>query len=137
MDFEKLREHRNRLNAFANLIGLRITQISEGASLVELPVTENHLNPIGSIHGGCLATVADVAAGAAASSYGYQVTTLDSNLHYLRPGLDVTCLYGKAKELKHGKRIMVYQVTIEDQKGTVLTEGIFTYMSLEKKILTP
>ena len=135
MDFERLKEHRNHLNAFANYIGLHITQLGEGSARAEMPVTKDLLNPSGAVHGGCLATMADVVGGAAASSYGYQVTTLDGNLHYLRAGLDVTCLYGKARELKHGKRILVYEVSVEDQNGTVLAEGIFTYMSMGKKIL--
>ena len=136
MDFEKLKEHRNQTNVFAHFIGLRITQIQQGTAQVELPITQNHLNPIGSVHGGCLATIADVVGGAAASSYGYQVTTLDSNLHYLRAGLNAACLYGKARELKHGKRIMVYEISIEDQDGTVLVEGIFTYMTLNQPIFS-
>ena len=70
MDFERLKEHRNHLNAFANYIGLHITQLGEGSARAEMPVTKDHLNPIGSVHGGCLATMADVVGGAAASSYG-------------------------------------------------------------------
>lgn len=135
MDYTKLKQYRNRLNAFANLIGLSITEIGEGAAKTELPVTANHLNPVGSVHGGCLATIADVTGGAAASSCGWQVTTLDCSLHYLRPGLNTTCLYGEARELKRGKRILVYDVTIRDQDGTVLAEGIYTYMSLNRKAM--
>lgn len=135
VDYARLLERRNELNAFGHLIGLRITRISQGYAEVEMPITKDHLNPIGSVHGGCLATAADVVGGSAASSYGFQVTTLDGTLHYLRPGLNATCIYGKARELKHGKRISVYEISIEDQKGAVLTEGIFTYMSLGKPIL--
>ena len=71
MDFEKLKEYRNRQNAFANFIGLAITEIRPGAAVTEMEITENHMNPIGSVHGGCLATMADVTGGAAASSYGW------------------------------------------------------------------
>ena len=134
MDYERLRVCRNRQNAFANMIGLTITEIGQGSATVKLPITPDHLNPTGTVHGGCLATVADVAAGAAASSYGRQVTTVDGSLHYLRAGLNTTCLYGHAKELKHGKRLSVFEITIQDQDGRVLTEGIFTYMHLDGEI---
>lgn len=134
MDFEKLREYRNRQNAFANFIGLTVTEIRPVAAKTEMPVTENHMNPIGSVHGGCLSTMADVTGGAAACSYGLQITTLDCSLHYLRPGLGATCLYGEARELKRGKRVLVYDVSIRDQRGTVLAEGIYSYMSLDSQI---
>ncbi len=134
MDFEKLKEYRNRQNAFANFIGLAITEIRPGAAVTEMEITENHMNPIGSVHGGCLATMADVTGGAAASSYGWQVTTLDCSLHYLRPGLHVTRLRGEARELKRGKHVLVYDVSILDQRGTVLAEGIYSYMTMDRRI---
>jgi acyl-CoA thioesterase len=133
MDFDRLKQIRNRQNAFANMIGLSVTEIGHGTAKTEMPITPDHLNPMGSVHGGCQSTMADVTGGAAAVSHGRQVTTLDGTLHYLRPGLDVTCLYGEARELKYGKRISVYEITISDQNGKVLSEGIYTYMSLEEK----
>mgnify|MGYP001623040509 CR=1 FL=1 len=134
MDYIKLRDYRNSQNAFANYIGLSITEIRPGSASTKMPVTGHHMNPIGSVHGGCLSTMADVTGGAAASSYGWQVTTLDCDLHYLRPGLDVSCLYGEARELKRGKRVLVYEVSVRDQRGTVLAEGIYSYMALQKRI---
>lgn len=134
MNYEKIIKYRNDSNAFANMVNSYITELDTGYAKAEMTITEKHLNPVGSVHGGCLYTIADIACGAAASSHGYQVTTLDSNFHYLRPGLGTTHLYAEARELKYGKRVMVYQVTIKDQNDTVLTEGIFTFMSLGKKL---
>ena len=134
MDYEKIIKYRNDNNAFAKLIGLKITKLSEGYAETELEVTPELKNPINSVHGGVLFTVADVTGGGAAASHGRQATTIDGSFHYLRPGLNTTKLIGKAREMKAGKNILVYDISVEDQDGIVLAEGIFSFMALDKPI---
>lgn len=134
MDFEKLKNFRNFGNAFAKTMNLTVTDIQLGYAEAAMPVTEHSMNPIGSVHGGCLYTIADVAGGAAACSHGYLVTTLDADFHYLRPGIGSTRLTAVAREIKAGKRVLVYDISVMDQDGTVLAQGIFSYMSLGKEV---
>ena len=63
MDYEKLCRIRNEQNAFGNLVGVKIVEIREGYARAELEVTPELSNPIGSLHGGCLFTMADVTGG--------------------------------------------------------------------------
>ena len=63
MDYEKLRELRNEQNVFGDLAGVRIVEIREGYARTELEVRPELLNPIGSLHGGCLFTMADITGG--------------------------------------------------------------------------
>lgn len=133
MDFEKLKEYRNRNNAFAMELNMEITEISKGYAETKMPCGPGIMNPIGSVHGGCIFTLADITGGAAASSYGEAVTTANADIHYLRPGIKCGILKGVARELKHGKRMMVYQVEILDDNDQVLAECIFTYVPIGKK----
>ncbi len=48
MDYEKLRELRNKQNRFGDLAGVRIVEIREGYARTELEVKPEFLNPIGS-----------------------------------------------------------------------------------------
>ena len=66
LNYQEIMEVRNQTNAFARSIGLGLTFLEEGHAVTEMDITENQLNPIGSVHGGCLYTAADVAAGGAA-----------------------------------------------------------------------
>lgn len=134
MDYEQLKKVRQARNNFCNNLGLVILEIGQGTSKSMLPIKKMHMNPVGSVHGGCLFTLADTTAGSAASSYGIQVTTLDSTIHFLRPGLDTACLYAEATEIKHGKRVSVYNVEVTDEKGLLLAQASFTYASLGKPI---
>ncbi len=80
-------------------------------------------------------TLADTTAGSAASSHGIQVTTLDSTIHFLRPGMNTAYLYAEAKEIKHGKRVSVYSVDVTDDKDSLLATATFTFASLGKPII--
>lgn len=134
MDFEKLKDFRNRRNEFGKFLGIVITDIQTGRAEVAMEIHESMKNPIGSVHGGCLFTIADTAGGAAASSYGYHITTVDSSFYYLRAGLGTQSLKADAEVIKHGKRMTVVRVSVADQDGVVLAEGLFNYMSLGKEI---
>ena len=130
-DLKAIRQSRNAKNAFARHSGIEIAEILTGEAAVRMTVTPDHLNPVDSIHGGCLYTIADVAAGSAASSYGGAVTTLEGSLHFLRPGLNCRELTGYAKVIKGGKRVMVIDVSVTDEGGRELAAGTFTYMNLQ------
>ena len=80
MDYEKIRKLRNDHNYFARMFGLEVTRIEEGRAESRVRVTDQLYNPIGSIHGGCLYTIADVTCGAAVASYGIKATTMQSSM---------------------------------------------------------
>ena len=123
IDYQKIMETRNASNAFANLIGLKITEISDGHCTCEMDITDDMKNPIQSVHGGVLFTIADVTGGGAAASHGFDITTVDSSFHYLRPGIGTTKLTATARELKAGRNLLVYDVSVADQNNTVLAKG--------------
>ncbi len=132
MDFEELLKRRNSKNSFGRLAGVKGLEIGDGWSRAMAEVTENSMNPVGSIHGGLLMTLADVACGGAASSRGNTVVTVNSNFHFLRRGTEnMTALYAEARECKRGRRLLVFNVTVSDQEGTELVQGTVTYMILD------
>lgn len=137
MNFEQVRQLQNHNSPFDTFIGTRITDIAEGYARAELPLQKEHYNSIGSVHGGCLFSLADAVAGAAAMSTGYNATTMDASFYFMRPAIGKTRLIAEAREMKRGHRVFVYRVTIRDQDGNLLSEGIFSYMSLGSRIELP
>lgn len=134
-DYKALMKYRNDHNYFAKAFGLMVTRISEGEAESRVKVTGQLYNPINSIHGGCLYTIADVTCGAAVASYGMMATTMQSSMSYLRPGMNCMELIGRAKVIKHGKNISVVNVDIMDQDEVVLAQGVFQFMSLGREIV--
>lgn len=131
-DFVKMLEERNEKNNFGNLLGIKVVSIREGEAVAEMEIKEFMQNPIGSIHGGCIFTLADIATGSASVSYGQPATTQSYNIHYLRPVFENTQkLTASAKVLKRGKRGIVIEVMIEDDEKRLIAAGMATHMPLD------
>lgn len=134
IDFHKLVQYRNERNPFSVGAGVEIIEIKEGYAKAVLRVDERKVNPIGSVHGGCLFTLADTTAGSAATSHGVWMTTLDADIHFMRPALHQKKIYAEANEIKRGANISLYSVSITDEKGAELVHATFTFASLHKPI---
>ncbi|KAK1727646.1 hypothetical protein CaCOL14_004982 [Colletotrichum acutatum] len=66
--------------------GLKLTHASKGLIIARLPVTANHLNSSGSIHGSVSATIVDWAGGLAIAAWDLREATgvsVDINISYL------------------------------------------------------
>lgn len=134
MDFEKLMDYRNSLPGFNQKIGMYVMEITNEYVKMEMDIDESHGNPIGSVHGGVIFALADSAGGVAALSHGSYVTTVSGNINYLNPAIKVKKLIATTKELKVGKKILVYDVTITDENERVIAETRMTYYSLQKPV---
>ena len=128
--YKKMAEERNSVNRFPVSNGITVVEISEGYAKAALQVTENHTNPVGSVHGGCLFTLADAAASAAAASYGDRITTVDTSFHYLRPALKIDQIYAEARVIKRGRRLTTVDVSVNCGNDVVLCRAFFTCMPL-------
>ena len=134
IDFHKLVQYRNERNPFSVDAGVEIIEIKEGYAKAVLRVDERKVNPIGSVHGGCLFTLADTTAGSAATSHGVWMTTLDADIHFMRPALHQKKLYAEANEIKRGANISLYSVSITDEEGAERVRATFPFASLHKPI---
>ena len=119
---------RNRLETggFNEMMGMRILHLSKGYAEVELPASENNLNALGNVHGGVIFALCDAAAGTAAASYGRVGVTLNSNIHYLRPGKGNQSLFAKTREIKVGRTTAVFEVFVTSSDGTEVADATFT-----------
>ena len=108
-------------------MGLEFLELSEGYALGRFPLTEEVMNPYGFTHGGSVLSLADTVAGNAASMYGKFVTTVNCNLNFMRPGMDTQYIYCECNCLREGVHLIVMEVKIKNDEGTVLDSGEFTY----------
>ena len=69
-------------NPYMQELKIDILEIERGFVKGKLTVTDKVLNPYGSVHGGCLFSLADITAGLAACTYGVYSSTIDGNMEY-------------------------------------------------------
>lgn len=120
------------VNKFAAHVGVVIDDIGPGYAVGHIDLEEHHGNPIGSVHGGCLFTLADSVGGAAAVSRKRAVTTINSSINYLNAAITgkVSRITARADEVKCGKTSSVYNVVIKDENDRILIQSTMTYFKL-------
>ncbi len=132
MDFEQLRQYRNKNNAFARKLGIVVEEIAPGYARASKTVLPDETNPAQTTHGGVYFTLADVTSGAASSSHGFVSTTVSADYHYLRSCHAGDTLTAVATEIKKGRTLCIYKVDITDQNGVLLGTGTYTYFIKDK-----
>jgi uncharacterized protein (TIGR00369 family) len=117
---------------FIRKSGIIFEEIDEGYARGRIDIDDTALNPAGTIHGGCIFTLADTIGGTAAMTRGNNVTTISSSIEYLSPGNDAAYIIAEAQEIKNGKTISVYDVNVYNDKGKKLSKVTLSYFKLQE-----
>lgn len=136
MDYEMIRQKRNLGSKFAHHLGIEVVEIGEGYAKAELEVQDYFENMVHSLHGGILYTLADATGGAATTSHGKPMTTVNCDFHYLRAGINVKKLTAIGKMIKDGKKFGIVEVEVFDEKEVLLAKGTYTFYYLENSTET-
>jgi uncharacterized protein (TIGR00369 family) len=116
----------------ANLIGMQMTAVEEGAVTFELEVGVEHTSPLGTVHGGILCDLADAAMGCAHASQladGETFTTLELKMNFLKPVWEGR-LVAEARVVKSGRTIGLVDCRVTDGSGSLVAYGTSTCMTL-------
>ena len=132
-ELERLRLEELNNDIFGRLVGLEITEIGEGTCRAHMKIEEKHVNPFGTVHGGCLYTLADTAAGTAAASDMRYGPTLNGELYFTHSTAGAKELFCEAKMVKNGKTIKLVDVVITDDLGRQNARGTLQYYVLEQE----
>jgi len=116
---------------FAAMLKLKIESAAKGAAKVRMPFDLQILNdggPAAPIHGGAIATLADVAACAAAWSLAETTRTATISMTVNYTGFAVNSdLVASAKVKRHGRRIASLSVEITDSSEALIADALVTY----------
>jgi uncharacterized protein (TIGR00369 family) len=116
----------------AETLGLENFGGERGAIHVELVPEHRHYNPIGSVHGGVLATLLDTAAACSVHSTlapGERYTSLDLSVKFLRPvTTDSGRLRGEGSVIQRGRRTALAAAELYDAHGRLVAHATSTCM---------
>ncbi len=121
----------------AECLGFQLVEAELGTVVFELTPEEYHYNPIGSVHGGVLATLCDSATGAAVHSLlpqGTGYTTLEIKVTFLKA---VTAASGPLRctgtVMQFGSRVAMSQAHLVDASGTLVAHATSTCLILQPR----
>lgn len=105
-------------------LGIDAVEASEGKIVVTMTPRPFHYNPLGTVHGGVLATLLDTAAGCAVHStlpVGSGYTSLDLTTKFLRPvTVDSGELRGEGAVLSRGRTTALAEARLYDARGRLV-----------------
>jgi len=116
----------------ARLVGLEIVSIDLGHSVFELQAEPRHANPMGTLHGGVLCDLADLAIGAAMATSledEESFTSLDLSIKFLKPVWKAR-LRATAQLVKRTRSLGLLECDVTDEKGSLVARVYSTCMVL-------
>lgn len=114
------------------LLGFTIVRDEEGRAAIEFEATENHANPMGTLHGGVLCDLADAAMGLAyrsALTPGESFTTLELKINFLRP-VWKSKLLAEARVVRTGNTVGLVECDIFDPRERLVARASSTCLKL-------
>lgn len=113
-------------------MGFRAVSIEPGEAVMEMETTEAHHNPMGTVHGGVICTLADSAMGMAHAStlmIGETTTTLELKINFLRAVKSWT-LRAAGKVTKGGRTVSLVECEVWDERGRLVAKASSTCLTL-------
>lgn len=114
------------------LLGMKLISLEEGEAIFTINVDDRFANPMGTLHGGIVVSVADSAMGMAYASTladDETFTTLELKNNYLKPVWQGT-LTATGKLIKRGKTIGIVECNVTDEQGSLVAFAVSTCMTL-------
>jgi acyl-CoA thioesterase len=105
---------------FALKFGLKLLELNDGYSKVEMSFTSDLENIFGIAHGGALFALIDEAFETASNSHGTVAVALNMNITYIAPPAPGTRLTAEAKEFNRTNRTAVYDIKVTDGQGSLI-----------------
>ena len=122
------------LPGIAVKLGLHVVDVQHGAVKVSFNATSEFANPLGTLHGGVLCDLSDLAMG---MSFGSTLkpdesfTTLEMKINFLKPVWEGE-LVAHGRVIKRGRTIGLIECEILEGKGSLVAKASSTCMVLRE-----
>jgi acyl-CoA thioesterase len=120
---------------FSQWLGIKIIEIKEGYSKIQMVVRKEMMNGLGIVHGGIAFSLADSAFAFACNNRNVLSVALDTSINFLKPVYVDDVLTAEAKELHNGKSTGLYHITITNQKEHVVAVFKGTCYRTDKSLI--
>lgn len=117
-DIKKVKEFFMQ-DTFAMNMGIEILKADGEESICALDITPDHFNAGGTVQGGAIFTLADLAFAVAANCEGRRTVTQSASVTFIKPGAGKK-LIARAKKISAGSRTCVYSVQVKNEEDVLV-----------------
>ena len=122
-------------NPFYKLLSIKIEDVKDGFARLSIEISKKHIQFLGSVHGGVIASLADSAVAWAIYGSGNLIgtpVTVEIKINFLLP-IKSGKIIAEARTIHRGSRIFVGDVEIKSNEGLLLAKSIATYYIVENR----
>jgi acyl-CoA thioesterase len=101
---------------FSQWLGIRVLEIKEGYSKIEMTVRPEMINGFGIVHGGIAFSFSDSAFAFACNNRNNLSVALDTSINFTKPVHVGDVLTAEAKEIHNGRTTGLYHISVFNQK---------------------
>ena len=130
---DALRRYFNN-DKFAERNNIELLAIGPGQAKAKMTLHPHHWNGYGTVQGGAIFTLADLAFAAASNSHGTVAVAINVSISYMKAAKTGT-LWAEARELTRNFKIGTYTVEVKDDAGDLV--ALFQGMAYRKKDKIP
>ncbi|RLB82025.1 MAG: thioesterase [Deltaproteobacteria bacterium] len=105
---------------FARKMNLKLVDLDDGYSVVEMTFTKDMENIFGIAHGGAIFALIDEAFETASNSHGTVAVALNMNITYTAAPSPAARLRAEAREVNLTPRTATYDIKVTDEKQTLI-----------------
>ena len=114
---EEVVEHMMANDLFSQWLGVKVLEVKEGYSKIEMTVRDEMINGFGLVHGGIAFSLADSAFAFACNNRNQLSVALDTSINFLQAVHVGDVLTAEATENHNGKSTGLYHVQVSNQLG--------------------
>lgn len=128
-----------RQSPFPSLLSMELTDIGTGFAVIGIQVEPKHMQLMGAVHGGVLASLVDTVTYWSVY-YGVEdpdkwLASVDLKVNYLAPAGSGK-LIARGRQIKVGKKLCYASAEVHDENGAIVAHGASTLMILNGLELT-
>lgn len=132
---QRLIQEKFEINHFPRMLGIEIDSVEEGRAVLSVEVREELKQLQGVMHGGAIASLIDTAVAFAivgVSEPEDRFTTVEMKVNYLS-AIRAGRVTAEARLIRDGRRIIVAECDVFDDKGRLAAKGLLTYIRLNER----
>ncbi len=105
---------------FGQKFGLKLKQLNEGYSKVEMDFTPDMINMLGIAHGGAVFALIDEAFETASNSHGTVAVALNINITFVSSPSPGSRLIAEAQEVNQTPKTALYDIKVSDDQNNLI-----------------
>jgi len=102
-------------------VGVELLEMAPGWAKARLEIKKCHLNGLGTVQGGAIFTLADLALAAASNAHGRVAVLVSAGIDYFLAVSQGT-LFAEATEISLNNKLATYVVRVADQDGKLIAQ---------------